>query len=125
MNGMRALRHGAVVVIAGVLSAGGQSKQFPTSGNPPIQQTSPGIPSMGRDPMSVDPLGPRVEAMQIRTRNTERQKKIVADTDRLLGIATQLKQEMDKSEKAAPADMTHKAEEIEKLAKSVKDKMKG
>lgn len=48
------------------------------------------------------------------------------DTDKLLGLATQLKQQVDAAgEEKLSLDVVKKAEEIEKLAKSVKNKMKG
>jgi hypothetical protein len=62
----------------------------------------------------------------MKTRNNERQKKLVADTERLLALAADLKQQVDKTNRdAPPVDVVKKAEEIEKLAKSVKDRMKG
>jgi hypothetical protein len=48
------------------------------------------------------------------------------DTDRLLKLSVELKQYVDKSdENVLSVDVIKKAEEIEKLARSVKDKMKG
>jgi hypothetical protein len=48
------------------------------------------------------------------------------DTDKLLRLSTELKTFVDKSdENVMSLDVIKKAEEIEKLAKSVKDKMKG
>lgn len=57
--------------------------------------------------------------------NTERQKKLVSDTQRLLTLANQLKAEaaVAGTESLTP-EMLHQMEEIEKLAKSVKDKMR-
>jgi hypothetical protein len=61
-----------------------------------------------------------------RLRNSERQKKIVDDTSRLLNLANELKTEVDKSnENTMSLDVIRKADEIEKLAHSVKEKMKG
>jgi hypothetical protein len=58
--------------------------------------------------------------------NKERQAKLKADTDKLLKLATELKEYVDKSnENTLSLDVIRKAEEIEKLAKSVKDKMRG
>ena len=49
-----------------------------------------------------------------------------ADTDKLLKLSVELKQYVDKSdENVLSLDVVKKAEQIEKLAKSVKDKMKG
>jgi recombinational DNA repair protein RecT len=48
------------------------------------------------------------------------------DTDRLLKLSVELKQSVDKSdENVLSLDVIKKADEIEKLARSVKDKMKG
>ena len=48
------------------------------------------------------------------------------DTDKLLKLTTELKSYVDKSdENVLSVDVVKKAEQIEKLAKSVKDKMKG
>jgi hypothetical protein len=48
------------------------------------------------------------------------------DTDRLLKLSVELKQSVDKSdENVLSLDVIKKAEAIEKLARGVKDKMKG
>jgi 5'-deoxynucleotidase YfbR-like HD superfamily hydrolase len=48
------------------------------------------------------------------------------DSDKLLKLSVELKQYVDKSdENVLSLDVVKKAEEIEKLARSVKDKMKG
>jgi hypothetical protein len=58
--------------------------------------------------------------------NLQRQAALKADTDRLLKLAVELKDSVDKSnENLLSVDVLKKAEEIEKLAHSVKDKMKG
>jgi hypothetical protein len=58
--------------------------------------------------------------------NLQRQAAIKADTDKLLKLAVELKDSVDKSnENLLSLDVLKKAEEIEKLAHSVKDKMKG
>ena len=56
----------------------------------------------------------------------QRQQDIRKDTAKLLELATELKQEVDKSnENMLSLNVVKKAEEIEKLAKSVKNKMRG
>jgi hypothetical protein len=56
----------------------------------------------------------------------QRQRDIKNDTDKLLQLATELKQYVDKTDKNTMSlDVIKKADEIEKLAKAVKDKMKG
>jgi hypothetical protein len=58
--------------------------------------------------------------------NIQRQEEIKKETEKLLELATELKQSVDKSnENTLSLDVIKKAEQIEKLAKSVKDKMKG
>ena len=58
--------------------------------------------------------------------NKERHEALKRDTDKLLQLATELKQYVDKSnENLLSVDVIRKSEEIEKLAHSVKDKMKG
>ncbi len=56
----------------------------------------------------------------------ERVAAIKTDTDKLLRLSVELKQSVDKSdENVLSLEVIKKAEEIEKLAKSVKEKMKG
>ncbi len=63
---------------------------------------------------------------QARLRNMDRQRKLIADTEKLLALANELKSDVDKSSKnTLSLDVIKKADEIEKLARSVKDKMKG
>ncbi len=67
-----------------------------------------------------------MEEQMLIKRTTERQKLIVADTARLLQLATELKTEVDKSNKdQLSLGVVKKAEEVEKLARAVKEKMKG
>lgn len=58
--------------------------------------------------------------------NAERQANLKRDTDKLVELATELKQYVDKTnENMLSLEVIHKAGEIEKLAHSVKEKMKG
>ena len=58
--------------------------------------------------------------------NEKRQKDLKTDTDKLLQLATELKQYVDKTnEHTLSVEVIKKAEEIEKLAHTVKEKMKG
>jgi hypothetical protein len=57
--------------------------------------------------------------------NRDRQAQLQRDTDSLLKLANELKQYVEKSnENTLSLDVVKKAEEIEKLAHSVKEKMK-
>lgn len=58
--------------------------------------------------------------------NQQRQADLKRDTDRLLKLSTELKEYVDKSnENVLSLDVIKKADEIEKLAHSVKNKMRG
>jgi hypothetical protein len=58
--------------------------------------------------------------------NQERQAQLKRDTEQLFKLATDLKEEVDKSnENLLSMEVIKKAEEIERLAHSIKDKMKG
>ena len=58
--------------------------------------------------------------------NLERQAALKSDTEKLLKLAEELKTSVDKSSASVLSlEVLKKAEEIEKLARSVKDKMKG
>ena len=98
---------------------------------PPQQPTMPGAGRQGTSKSHMpgddsDPLDPHREEQQAKLRNDDRQKKLVADTDKLLVLATDLKAQVDKSTKdTLSVDVIRKAEEIEKLAHSVKERMKG
>ncbi len=69
---------------------------------------------------------PQMEQDQAKMRNVERQKQLVSDTEKLLALANELKLDVDKSNKdTLSLDVIKKADEIEKLAHNVKEKMKG
>lgn len=58
--------------------------------------------------------------------NQQRQADLKRDTERLLKLSTELKEYVDKSnENILSVDVIKKADEIEKLAHSVKTKMRG
>ena len=107
--------------------SGGQ--MFPTPGQ---GRQTPGLPPEDRgcsnnpaDPNPY-PTDPHRAEQQAKLRNNDRQKRLVADTDKLLALATDLKQQVDKTDKGIlSVDVIKKAEEIEKLAHSVKERMKG
>jgi hypothetical protein len=66
------------------------------------------------------------EANRVRAMANERQKKIIDDTARLLQLATELKTDVDKTTKDEMSmDVIRKADEIERLAHDVKQRMKG
>jgi hypothetical protein len=73
----------------------------------------------------VDPLEKQRERDRAKKLNQDRQAAIKRDTDKLLALATELKDYVDKSnEHVLSLDVVRKAEEIEKLAHHVREKMK-
>jgi hypothetical protein len=100
------------------------------SQQPQQQPTMPQIqppPSVFNEPEnSNDPMQRQRLEKMAKARNNDRQKQLVQDTNKLLSLAKQLKEEVDKSNSdTLSVDVVKKAGEIEKLAKSVKDRMKG
>ena len=62
---------------------------------------------------------------QLKELNIQRHKQLASDSVKLLALATELKAEVDQAGNADPTpDQLRKAEQIEKLARSVRDKMK-
>ncbi|HEX4663035.1 MAG TPA: hypothetical protein VH196_01510 [Terriglobales bacterium] len=82
-------------------------------------------PPFGRE-KPKDPTEEKMEHEREKAMNKQRQTSLQKDTDHLLELATQLKAYVDKSnEHTLSLDVVKKADEIEKLAKSVKEKMRG
>ncbi|HEX4308809.1 MAG TPA: hypothetical protein VHZ25_02210 [Acidobacteriaceae bacterium] len=96
----------------------------------PAVQQSPRMASgdasgFGTNPGPHDPEQARMLKDMGRERNTMRQKQIVDDTEHLLDLAQQLKDAVDKSSKdQLSLSVVNTANEIEKLAKTVKEKMR-
>ena len=68
----------------------------------------------------------RITAEMAKKAAKERVAALRHDTDKLLRLSVELKESVDKSnENVLSVDVIKKAEEIEKLAHSVKEKMKG
>lgn len=66
-----------------------------------------------------------LEMQQARARNAERQKQLVADTQKLVALANQLQDEVSRSNKdMLSLDVVRKADEIDKLARTVRDRMR-
>jgi len=72
-----------------------------------------------------DPAQKEMQDRMTREANKKRQQDIRDDTDRLFQLATELKAAVDKSnENLLSLEVVRKADEVEKLAKKVKEKMK-
>ena len=86
------------------------------------QAGSPGDPQfrVHRSTDEVKRDNDRMKAM-----NKDRAQRIRRDTDKLLELATELKQYVDKTnENVMSVDVIKKADEVEKLAKTIREKMK-
>lgn len=93
------------------------------------QPQQPGSPQQPGHP-TISSSGDEVRDRQARElakkMNLDRQAALKKDTDTLLKLAVELKDSVDKSNAdVLSLDVVKKAEEIEKLAHSVRDKMKG
>lgn len=91
--------------------------------NPPSSSQAPGRPTISSD---ADEAREHQAQELAKKANLERQAALKKDTDKLLKLAVELKDSVDKSNaNILSVDVMKKAEEIEKLAHSVRDKMKG
>lgn len=139
---MRSLRIG--LWVSGcvlVLAAPAALAQMPASNPMGMPGGTPGAgrgggnrgAQMPQQPQLPSPITPdagptdgKLEHDQAKLRNIDRQKQIVADTQKLVELANQLNADVQKSTKdTLSLDVIKKADEIEKLAKSVREKMKG
>jgi hypothetical protein len=72
-----------------------------------------------------DPAQKELQDRMLREANKKRQQDIRESTEKLFQLATDLKAAVDKTnENMLSLDVVRKAEEVEKLAKKVKEKMK-
>jgi hypothetical protein len=113
-----------VLSLAGLLAAQGT----PRRPQPVSTQTT-----QNRDPQfernrnqQPTPLEIEWEKKRLKAMNEERHQSLQRDTDELLKLSTELKEYVDKTnENMMSVEVIKKAEEIEKLAKKVRNKMKG
>ena len=90
----------------------------------PTQTAFPPLGSRIPDPNDLH--GAIAKAGQVRAEADDRQKKIAADTAKLLELATELKSDVDKTTKEQMSlDVIRKADAIEKLAHDLKLRMRG
>ncbi len=119
--GMAVLMRGVSGISARAGVMGGQQStsnpQQPTAGGP-IFSASP--------PNANDPSRDRMQERQVAAVEDARHRRMIVDTDKLLELATELKDDVDKSTKNEMSVASiKKAAEIEKLAHDVKERMKG
>ncbi len=128
----RAIRAVAILAALAMGTMGGRSAaQMPTGSQtqqPPLlpsSQTQTQSPITGPNLDTLDPAEmARLRVLREKQMNDERRKKLVADTERLLELSTELKTEVDKSTKnELSVTVVQKAAEIERLAHDVKARM--
>lgn len=106
---------------------------LPTAAQNPAQMvpnfsdmSNMGGPGFPASTAPVDPARARMEKQAMLLESQSRQAALRQDTNKLLALATELKQNVDRTgPNILSMDVVKKAQEIEKLAKSVKEKMKG
>jgi hypothetical protein len=110
--------------ILGTLAVGAALIVGPALVSHAQRQGSPPLPSAR--PEDNDVWEQQQRKQMAKLANQQRQDDIRKDAAKLLELATELKQSVDKTtENTLSLDVVKKAEQIEKLAKAVKEKMKG
>jgi Skp family chaperone for outer membrane proteins len=72
-----------------------------------------------------DPIAEKMERDRLKALNKQRYDELKKDTDKLLQLANELKESVDKAnEHTLSLEVIKKTEEVEKLAKKVREKMK-
>jgi hypothetical protein len=116
-------RGSAAFLFAGAVLALSQEVGQQTNGGTPAQTTVPGR-ALTTSPQVATTV-PQNGRQNFDATNAERRKQIADDSARLLKLATDLKAEVDKTTKdTLSLNVIRKADEIEKLAHGVKEKMK-
>jgi hypothetical protein len=114
---MRILKTAMIAAVLTTVSTAtvGGGQMLPASNPSWINQGSAGMTQLQ--------IMQKMEIQKLRVQ--ERQKRLVEDTDKLLALTTALKEQVNESDKnVLSLDMIKKAEEIEKLAHSVKERIK-
>jgi len=105
-----------------------QVQQQPRTGTPPASQS--GLPDPistrpGGEDLPTSPMGERMRISAERAHAEDRRKRMLADTDKLLALSTELKAYIEKTTRdELSLDVIRKAGEIEKLAHDVQQRMK-
>jgi hypothetical protein len=109
---------GLALVLA--LPGGAQNVIFPPE-RPLVQPVGQRVGGSMDDAGNVDPIE---QEKRLRALNAERQKSLVAETNKLLSLAQELHSEIDRTKPdALTPTQLRKIADIEKLAHSIKEKM--
>ena len=124
---------GLATTIAALLAWPAQGHAQYSAGSTGLPSQSPASlpnhqPSVFPAPDAIDaenPMGPMNAAHRLKLQNDDRHKRLLADTQKLLALATQLRDEVQKSGKdELNVDVVKKAGEMEKLSHDIKDRMR-
>jgi len=115
MSGSRRRALFAILTALGAVFLGRTSAQNPV----------PGPPKLPRDDKTSEPSEP--PAASTKSLLEQNQKEIKKEIEKLYDLATQLKDEIEKTDSSAVLSvaLVKKAEEVEKLARQIKDRAKG
>ena len=127
---MRAAKILGSKVLIALMLCGFAAELGRTQATQPAGSAPQGVPKDPHDPFGMGEKGDEPPASmrerQMKARDLERQKQLVADTERLLQLATQLHNDVAKTNKdILSLDVVKRADEIERLAHAVKERMKG
>ena len=128
MGVLSRIRVWAVIVMLGgvLLAAPALSRaqmQFPSA--VPTPNDPQGVFSRDRATGEEPYATHEIQQRQLKRLRQEHQQELIDDTDRLVKLATVLKEEVDKGNEAtAPTDVLKQTDEISKLAKKVSDRIK-
>ena len=116
----------ACVILTAAIAGGAQNSGAPVN---PLRMDKAGQPTPINQPpdpnAQMEQHDQQAAQKSFAAANAERRKQIADDSARLLKLATDLKTEVDKTTKdTLSLSVIRKADEIEKLAHSVKEKMK-
>ena len=112
-------------IAAALLHSATSAAQEPLPGTPPAPTSRRnGLP---HEPGTADDSGNPGQPSATKTVLEQRQKDIKKDVEKLFDLATQLKNEVEKTDATAVLSMAmvKKAEEIEKLAKQISNRARG
>jgi hypothetical protein len=120
----RCARMGLAVLLALVCASAARSQLSGGSNGGQGQGMGGMHPHPNLSSLSPDDPDPAIVERRIRALNIERQKQIVADTDKLLKLARELNEEVAKANTGTlTLDELHKIADIEKLARNVRQRM--
>ncbi len=105
-----------------IASLGIAAAQF----NAPSPVNNGQLQQLDRTPGTDEPpfVAREMQERQLKRLREEHQQEVFSDTDRLVKLATDLKAEVEKRDKAAAPDVLKDVDEIGKLAKRVSERIK-